>query len=240
MKINTANTVSAPETVDTDYSVVNDESEHMRKMESYFNKSNSEQIIENEPVEHVDIENTPEKEESSNKQRVNFLNESFSNSFFKRKTEESKSEPVDETIKSEINSEDYYKEAFSKSSEEVLDKEDFEDVAAVLIEALDTGMSYICAAIAKDLDKPEKYEIQDKKKRKLSDQLSRIFQKRQVKLTIEMVFAMSLVLIYSGPVKDAIKARGLKSETNDNTNTVENESKPASKSTGTGRPKRSA
>lgn len=244
MKINTAanNTVNNSsiqnETIDTDFSVIEDKI----KQEELFNnsysdfkeiKNNTEDNKFNETTS-IEVENIPEKETFNQKQKVDFLNNGFSTSFFGKKTEESKSEPVDDNIQTEIEN-DFLKSHFVKDKD-TLSGDDFKDVADFLMETLDTGMSYVCAAIGKDLDKPEKYEISSSKKKKLSDQLARIFEKRQVKLTIEMLFAMSVVLIYSTPVREAFKSRSLKSEQETTKTDIVNESKSDNKSKG-GRPK---
>lgn len=95
-----------------------------------------------------------------------------------------------------------------KPNEGFLSAHDYEDVAEFVIDIIDGGISKGLAFIAKeDLSKSSKFEIKAEKKFKLRKQLSRIFEKHQVKISIEIIFFITLCLAYAPVTKDAFRLR---------------------------------
>jgi hypothetical protein len=99
------------------------------------------------------------------------------------------------------------KQSEGKSSE-VLDPSNYEEISEFAIELIDLGMSSLAKFISKEKGSSHKFEAPAHKKAKLSRQLSKILNKHNLGISIEFIFIISLVMIYLGPIREAIKLRG--------------------------------
>lgn len=121
-----------------------------------------------------------------------------------------------------------YEEQSSKTGDikPQISASELSDVADFVIELFDMGVSMVCAKVA-DEENSAKYEAPVAKKKKLSDMLSLIMEKRNTGdgLSIEFLFLIAVVLAYAAPVKMALKERSVKRANNDS-NTAQNNTGP--------------
>jgi hypothetical protein len=136
------------------------------------------------------------------------MDDNFMGGFFEKQTEKSK--------EANNSDEDKKPEDIAKPSGEVLaepasdgltfTKQDFEDFALVFMDMLDLAVSSALRSYAKD-DTTTPYEINDAKKKRLVRQLTNIFVKYNTKLSIEIMFCISLIMCYFQPFERARKVR---------------------------------
>jgi len=157
------------------------------------------------------IELKEEKRKDEDSIEVDFLNDDFSNKLFEgRKNEnsninsfsndEKENEKID--FKSNLNERD-------KEEKETLGYDDYSDISEFLIDMIDMGVSQMCGAISKEKDTSQ-FEIRRDKKVRLRNQMNKILEKHQFKVSIEFLFIMSLGLSFRQPITEAIKIKNTK------------------------------
>jgi len=99
------------------------------------------------------------------------------------------------------------------STDDDLDSTFFEDeelMAEMGVEIIDLGMSTMAQAIAQDFDNPKKYAVSDYKKNKIKKPLRLLLQKRGVKVSPEIMFGVTLLVIYVPIMVLAVQERKAK------------------------------
>ena len=193
--------------VEKQEAAVNEEKQNAVEQEEIERENNVEEVeaeVIDEGGNKKDLGDLSDKEE---KKSLKFNPGGLGSEFFKKKTKESSdkvenAEVIDDEeqeIKND-NTKQYEKEG------EALSWEDLVDISEFGIELLDTGVSTLSNAIAKDSD-AQKYEVTSYKKQKLSRQLAKILEKYSFKMKLEFLFVISLILVFSEPVRKAMKAR---------------------------------
>lgn len=175
------------------------------KVKEHFTKEAKEEEIDSLSDNSRDKKETP-------KHTINFLEDDLSASMMGAKTEQSR-DVFDEGEEFEDEEQDRLREKFDPRyapvEDELLEEENFGDIAEFFMEGFDTIFSFGCGYAAGE--KSNNFEIPVHKKKKLQKQLAKILEKRQVKMNIEMVFLMSLVIVYSDPIKKVVETRNKKS-----------------------------
>ena len=103
-----------------------------------------------------------------------------------------------------------------KSDEEIDDDIDgvfFEDeelMSEMAVEIIDLGMTTMAQAIAQDFDNPKKYAVSDYKKNKIKKPLRLLLQKRGVKVSPEIMFGVTLLVVYAPMMVLAVQERKAK------------------------------
>jgi hypothetical protein len=144
----------------------------------------------------------PETVTDSGGTKINFMNDSNADEIFKRRAEaytppieEQPEYTVDaETVSSQIN-----------PPKPAITAAELEDISQFAIEMIDSFASFGFSKLSGD-ETTEKYELPTSKKRKLSDMLAIILEKRNLgnSLSIEMLFFVTLVLAYAPMAKKAL------------------------------------
>ena len=101
----------------------------------------------------------------------------------------------------------------SESSDDDLDGMFFEDeelMSEMAVEIIDLGMTTMAQAIAKDFDNPKKYAVSDYKKNKIKKPLRLLLKKRGVKVSPEIMFGITLLVIYAPIMVMAVQERKAK------------------------------
>lgn len=101
----------------------------------------------------------------------------------------------------------------SDSSDDDLDGMFFEDeelMSEMAVEIIDLGMTTMAQAIAKDFDNPKKYAVSDYKKNKIKKPLRLLLKKRGVKVSPEIMFGVTLLVIYAPLMVLAVQERKAK------------------------------
>jgi len=101
------------------------------------------------------------------------------------------------------------------SIDDDLDSTFFEDeelMAEMGVEIIDLGMSTMAQAIAQDFDNPKKYAVSDYKKNKIKKPLRLLLQKRGVKVSPEIMFGVTLLVIYAPMMVLAVQERKAKAK----------------------------
>jgi hypothetical protein len=155
----------------------------------------------NEALE-VDLEQL-KSEQKNEKVVIDFMNDDFASEQLK-KTPKKSDEPIEKSdaksifegktiqeVKDEIASHEKEKSDKMKPS-------DYEDVSRVLINIIDWIISAILKWYAKD-SSDYAYSLSEDKKRNITNQLTLILVKHGNKWSIEFLFIMTLVAVYSGP-----------------------------------------
>ena len=154
---------------------------------------------------------------------VDFMNDSNSDYVFAHKSEQYEAPPVvDNTDGWQSAS---YEAMGASAPDQATDPrhmvtaKDMEDIAEFAIELFDTGVSFVCAKVAEEPATNE-FELPASKKRKLSQMLSIILEKRQmaVGMSIELMFVFTVLIMYIAPVKLAIQKRNDKRKNDEQSN----------------------
>ena len=127
-------------------------------------------------------------------------------------------EPEFEEEEEEEEEEDLNEKYFGsdKSDEEIDDDIDgvfFEDeelMSEMAVEIIDLGMTTMAQAIAQDFDNPKKYAVSDYKKNKIKKPLRLLLQKRGVKVSPEIMFGVTLLVVYAPMMVLAVQERKAK------------------------------
>ena len=101
------------------------------------------------------------------------------------------------------------------STDDDLDSTFFEDeelMAEMGVEIIDLGMSTMAQAIAGDFDNPKKYAVSDYKKNKIKKPLRLLLQKRGVKVSPEIMFGVTVLVIYAPLMVLAVQERKAKAK----------------------------
>ena len=120
-------------------------------------------------------------------------------------------EPEFEEEEEEENLNDKYFD--SDSSDDDLDSMFFEDeelMSEMAVEIIDLGMTTMAQAIAKDFDNPKKYSVSEYKKNKIKKPLRLLLKKRGVKVSPEIMFGVTLLVIYAPIMVLAVQERKAK------------------------------
>lgn len=139
---------------------------------------------------------------------IDFMNSEQSEAFINKKTKESeldvslgksseenasnfKDKTVDE-VKAEIAQEEHEQSTKFKA-------QDYEEIALIIVDVFDMLMAALLRWYAKDTsDQP--YSLTKRKKERVAYNLSLLLIKHQKKWSIEFMFCLTLIAIYSGPV----------------------------------------
>lgn len=167
------------------------------------------------PTEEVDTTPEPEivdvdelkQEQHDEKVVIDFMNADQSEDFIKKKTQKSE-------LNLEIGKDEEESLFKGKSIEEVREQirkeeeesggtafkpENFEEIARLIIDVIDLLMSALLRWYAKDTtDQP--YSLSKSKKDKVVYSLSLVLMKHQKKWSVELMFALTIIGVYSGPV----------------------------------------
>ena len=156
-------------------------------------------------------------EQEKKKEPVNFFGNDFSSALLEKEVEKNiyAPEQKDNIPEGALTDEEKenLKKQFEKEREEekktegkFLEFEDCLDFAEVGIETLDTVCGEICKWIS-DEKTTAKFELPKKRKTNLSYMLAKILTKHQIKLSIEVLFAVSIVIAFGTNIKLAFKIK---------------------------------
>ena len=148
-------------------------------------------------------------QEAKTEESTNSLKDALFNSPEKPEPEFEEEEEEEEDL-----NEKYF--GSDKSDEEINDDIDgvfFEDeelMSEFAVEIIDLGMTTMAQAIAKDFDNPKKYSVSDYKKNKIKKPLKLLLQKRGVKVSPEIMFGITLIVVYAPMMVLAVQERKAK------------------------------
>lgn len=152
----------------------------------------------------VDVEELKEevKQESVT---IDFMDADQSEEFIKKKTQKSE-------LNLEINGEEKESQFEGKTVDEIREEikaeeekssqfkpENFEEIANLIIDILDLLMSALLKWYAKDTTE-QPYSLSKKKKEKVTYSLALVMMKHQRKMSIELMFVLTIIGVYSGSV----------------------------------------
>lgn len=150
---------------------------------------------------------------------IDFMNQSESEEFIAKKTKTSKlTSDLEEKVNGQ--SEDRKSEFEGKTTDEIRDQilkeeeaksnsfkpSDYEEIASMVVNVIDMLLSSLLKWWAKDTSDTA-YSLNAKKKQTVSYQLTLILIKHQKKWSIEFMFILTLIAVYSGPVLAANRHR---------------------------------
>lgn len=177
------------------------------RVESKSNESLSSKETQSE------ILNVDELKEGTKKENItiDFMNQDESEQFIEKKTKSSKL-TSDLEDKFNAQTEDRKSEFEGKSTQEIRDQilkeeeeksnsfkpSDYEEIAKMLVNIIDMLMSSLLKWFAKDTSDTA-YSLNAKKKDTVSYQLTLIMIKHQKKWSIELMFILTVIAVYSGP-----------------------------------------
>ncbi len=159
------------------------------------------------------VKDIPLKDEKQSDEKetvkVDFMKTDFTKNFIGKKT-----------VKSDEKDEEKVKEEKKEDTKDIRDriikeeqdyakqftKEDFADIAEIMIDLLDTGISTALRFWAKDTS-DQAYEINITKKKRLVKQLTLILVKYQLKWSLEFLFIITLLVTYWTPYTKARQRR---------------------------------
>ena len=125
--------------------------------------------------------------------------------------------PEPEFEEEEEEKEDLNEKYFGDSSDDMSDDdidgvffEDEELMSEMAVEIIDLGMTTMAQAIAQDFDNPKKYAVSDYKKNKIKKPLRLLLQKRGVKVSPEIMFGVTLLVVYAPMMVLAVQERKAK------------------------------
>jgi len=162
---------------------------------------NAEQEINlNQGSKIIDLDNPPI---GSHEVEINYMDEKVVSDYTKQQTKEFKQEEKKSSNKT-LDDAKKTIDQIERTSE--FTYSDYEDIAEFIIEMFDTGMSTMLRFWCDDTSY-NAYSIPKEKIKMLKKQLTLILIKYQQKFKIEFMFLLSLILVYSGPVKKAYDRR---------------------------------
>ena len=143
------------------------------------------------------------------------------NALFDNEQEVEEPEFEDDDIEEENLNDKYF------GSSDDLD-DDFDDtffsdsklMAEMGTEMIDIGMSTLAQFLAKDFDNPEKYQISEYRKNKLKKPLAQLLRKRGAKVSPEVMFGVTLLVIYSPILIIAMQERKKKKQESQQTQDI--------------------
>lgn len=155
------------------------------------------------------------KDEKQSTAKVNFVDNNFMSDFVKKKTTRSAESPgLNDDDKSENGKEKETAQSTPQASSEKpntvdsFTEADFMDIADTFMGILDMGIASLLRFVAKD-DTSTPYELDEKKKKRLTRQLGNLFIKYNKKFSLEFMFIVTLAICYSGPIGEARSRRKL-------------------------------
>jgi len=158
----------------------------------------------NVQTEEVDLKQLKD-EIKSEKVTIDFMNNDYINEDVKKQTKKSEA-PVDEVKnvgehKTIADVQQEIKDLEDEKNKELKPK-DYEEIASLVINIIDFLMSALLKWWGKD-SSDAAYSLNEQKKKVLVNQLSLILIKHQQKWSIEFLFILTLIAVYSGPVMAA-------------------------------------
>jgi len=154
----------------------------------------------------LNINDSKKREEDEEKKSINVMDESFLNKHMNKQTAGS-SENVFTGDENKDKKEKENKE--EPSREKRMEDMDYDDIADFLMEGLDWGVSKLSAYVAEESDS-KNFEVKDEKLNKLKRQFSKILEKHDLRLSPEVLFAFTAILVFKSPVEKAFKVKKLK------------------------------
>ena len=154
------------------------------------------------------------KQSTDSKIKIDFLDDDTTASFISEptKTATEDTDNKDNSFSFSNKTPNEIKEQVKQEENEYskeLTVEDFQEVAEFLIDLVDFGVISLARFISKEnTDQP--FEVSEKKKRKLIKQLTLIAIKHKLNIGIELLFVATLLMVYVGPIKKAIKIKNEK------------------------------
>ena len=125
--------------------------------------------------------------------------------------------PEPEFEEEEEEKEDLNEKYFGDSSDDMSDDdidgvffEDEELMSEMAVEIIDLGMTTMAQAIAQDFDNAKKYSVSDYKKNKIKKPLRLLLKKRGVKVSPEIMFGITLLVVYAPMMVMAVQERRAK------------------------------
>lgn len=150
---------------------------------------------------------------------IDFMNQSESEEFIAKKTKTSKlTSDLEEKLNGQAN--DKKSDFEGKTTDEIRDQilkeeeeksnsfkpSDYEEIASMVVNVIDMLLSSLLKWWAKDTSDTA-YSLNAKKKQTVSYQLTLILIKHQKKWSIEFMFILTIIAVYSGPVLAANRHR---------------------------------
>ena len=136
---------------------------------------------------------------------INFMDDDFVSEDLNKQTKKSEA-PTNEEIKEQSHKsiKDVQQEIkeLEDDKNKDLKPQDYEEISSLIINIIDFLMSALLKWWAKD-SSDTAYSLNEQKKKTLSSQLSLILIKHQQKWSIEFLFLLTIIAIYSGPVMAA-------------------------------------
>lgn len=161
--------------------------------------------------------------------RVDFMKTDFTKNYIGKKTVKSDEKSEKETVKEKKEDVKDLRDRIIREEKEYAEnftKEDFADIAEIMIDLLDTGVSTALRFWAKDTS-DQAYEINVTKKKRLVKQLTLILVKYQLKWSLEFLFIITLLVTYYTPYMKARERRKeLKSHKTEPKKSVKEDVKP--------------
>ena len=109
--------------------------------------------------------------------------------------------------------EKYFGDSSDDMSDDDIDGVFFEDeelMSEMAVEIIDLGMTTMAQAIAQDFDNAKKYSVSDYKKNKIKKPLRLLLKKRGVKVSPEIMFGITLLVVYAPMMVMAVQERKAK------------------------------
>lgn len=174
-----------------------------------FEKLEKEKIEEKKEIKSETIDINQQKVESTEKVKVDFMNDNTYDDVMKKKSK--KAEPLDDDSKSQFGdkTQEQLREEIKQAEEQSKNSfsaKDMEDIAKVIIMIIDTGISTGLRMWSKDTSDTA-YSITADKRKMLEYSLTLILVKYQSKFSVEFMFLVSLVICYMVPFQKARERR---------------------------------
>lgn len=139
---------------------------------------------------------------------VDFQSEDVANAFASKPTKDNRhSETIDSNSSTDKIRDDI--RSYEESKVSKMEYKDFLKISEFVMKLIDTSISSALNWIAKDTSSSA-YSIEAESRKMLSEQLALILTKYQQKFSIEFLFFMGLIVIYTPPTIAAIKMKNTK------------------------------
>jgi hypothetical protein len=157
---------------------------------------------ENLSDEGVSINFTNVKKDENQQETINVMDEDYMSKVVREKTSSTNNQKNQESKKEES---DDSKSNYENTDTPELDFE-YDSFAEFIIEALDFGASKAAMLIAKE-ENSSHFEVERKKKERLSKMLTKILEKNNWAISTEVLFAITAIMIFRSPFEKAFKVR---------------------------------
>jgi len=177
------------------------------KIISEEDKSTSDNNTKSKTTKNIPIDEKQSEERETVK--VDFMKSDFTKNFIGKKTVKSDEKSEKETEKEKKEDTKDLRDRIIREEKEYAQqftKEDFADIAEIMIDLMDTGISTALRFWAKDTS-DQAYEINVTKKKRLIKQLTLILVKYQLKWSLEFLFIITLLVTYWTPYTKARQRR---------------------------------